>query len=38
MAKRMNAKTIEIPSCHVMMLSHPAEVLAVIEEAATYTF
>jgi pimeloyl-ACP methyl ester carboxylesterase len=36
MAKRMNARTIEIPSCHVMMFSHPAEVLSVIEEAATY--
>ena len=35
MAKRMNAKTTELPSCHVMMLSHPSEVLKVIEEAAT---
>jgi pimeloyl-ACP methyl ester carboxylesterase len=35
MAKRMNAKTMELASCHVMMLSHPAEVLKVIEEAAT---
>ena len=35
MAKRMNAKTMELPSCHVAMLSHPAEVLKVIEEAAT---
>ena len=34
MAKRMNAKTTELASCHVMMLSHPAEVLKVIEEAA----
>jgi hypothetical protein len=34
MAKRMNAKTTELPSCHVMMLSHPAEVLKVIEQAA----
>ena len=33
MAKRMNAKTRELASCHVMMLSHPAEVLKVIEEA-----
>jgi len=36
MAKRMNAKTVELPSCHVMMLSHPKEVLKVIEEAAAY--
>jgi len=35
MAKRMNAKTMELGSCHVMMLSHPAEVLKVIEEAAS---
>ena len=34
MAKRMKAKTKELPSCHVMMLSHPQEVLKVIEEAA----
>jgi pimeloyl-ACP methyl ester carboxylesterase len=34
MAKRMNAKTTELASCHVMMLSHPAEVLKVIEEVA----
>jgi pimeloyl-ACP methyl ester carboxylesterase len=38
MAKRMNARTLEIPSCHVMMLSHPMEVLKVIEEAATYRY
>jgi pimeloyl-ACP methyl ester carboxylesterase len=35
MAKRMNAKTTELASCHVMMLSHPVEVLKVIEEAAS---
>jgi len=34
MAKRMNAKTMELASCHVVMLSHPAAVLKVIEEAA----
>lgn len=34
MAKRMKAKTIEIESSHVMMISHPKEVLRVIEEAA----
>jgi pimeloyl-ACP methyl ester carboxylesterase len=34
MAKRMNAKTTELASCHVMMLSHPKEVLKVIEEVA----
>jgi pimeloyl-ACP methyl ester carboxylesterase len=38
MAKRMKAKTIEIPSSHVMMLSHPVEVLKVILEAATYKY
>jgi hypothetical protein len=32
MAKRMNAEPIELASCHVMMLSHPAEVVKVIEE------
>src|SRR6476620_2583613 len=35
MEKRMNAKTIELASCHVVMLSHPAAVLKVIEEAAS---
>lgn len=34
MAKRMNAKTTELASCHVMMLSHPTEVLKVIEDVA----
>jgi len=38
MAKRMNARTLEIPSCHVMMLSHSTEVLKVIEEAAAYKY
>ena len=38
MAKRMNARTLEIPSSHVMMLSHPGEVLKVIEEAAAYKY
>jgi pimeloyl-ACP methyl ester carboxylesterase len=38
MAKRMNAKTIELSSSHVMMLSHPAEVLQVIEQAATHKY
>ncbi|MBV8389842.1 MAG: alpha/beta hydrolase [Mucilaginibacter sp.] len=38
MAKRMKAKTIEIPSSHVMMLSHPTEVLKVIEEAANHKY
>lgn len=38
MAKRMNARTIELVSGHVMMLSHPAEVLKVIEEAATHQY
>jgi pimeloyl-ACP methyl ester carboxylesterase len=35
MAKRINAKTTEIESSHVVMFSHPKEVLAVIEAAAT---
>ncbi len=34
MAKRINAKTTEIESSHVVMISHPKEVLNVIEEAA----
>lgn len=33
-AKRMNAKTTEIESSHVVMLSHPNEVLTIIEQAA----
>ncbi len=33
-AARMTADTTEIPSSHVVMLSHPAEVEAVIEKAA----
>jgi len=36
-AKRMNAKTTEIASSHVVMLSHPREVLSIIEEAASAT-
>ncbi len=35
MAKRMNAKTIEIESSHVVMISHAKEVLNVIEAAAS---
>lgn len=34
MASRINAKTTEIESGHIVMTSHPKEVLAVIEEAA----
>lgn len=34
MAKRSNAKTTEIEASHVVMISHPKEVLAIIEEAA----
>ena len=33
-ANRMNATTIEIPSGHVAMVSHPAEVVKLIEMAA----
>ncbi|WKL49658.1 alpha/beta hydrolase [Flavobacterium pectinovorum] len=36
MARRMKAKTIEIASSHVVMNSHPKEVLKIIEEAADY--
>ena len=35
MAKRSNAKTIEIEASHVVMLSHAKEVTTLIEEAAT---
>ena len=34
MAKQMKAKTTELPSSHVAMLSHPKEVARVIEDAA----
>jgi hypothetical protein len=34
LAKRMDAKTTEIPSSHVVMLSHPEETAAVIIQAA----
>ncbi len=34
MARRMNASIITIPSCHVVMLSHPEEVSAFITQAA----
>ena len=36
-AKTMNAKTITLPSSHVAMLSHPAEVAKLIIEAAKST-
>ena len=35
MAKRMNAKTIEVNSSHVAYISHPKETAKLIEEAAT---
>lgn len=34
MAKRIKAKTTEVEASHVVMMSHPKEVLAIIEEAA----
>jgi pimeloyl-ACP methyl ester carboxylesterase len=37
MAKQMNASTTILPSSHVVMLSHPIEVAAVIEKATTLT-
>jgi pimeloyl-ACP methyl ester carboxylesterase len=33
-AQRMGARTVEAPSGHLAMISHPAEVVALIEEAA----
>jgi len=35
MAKRMNAKTIEVNSSHAAYISHPKETARLIEEAAT---
>jgi pimeloyl-ACP methyl ester carboxylesterase len=37
MAKRANAKTIEVGSSHVAYMSHPKETAKLIEEAATAT-
>ncbi len=34
MAKRMNAKTVELPASHLAMISHPQEITALILEAA----
>jgi hypothetical protein len=34
MAKQIKAQTTVLPSSHVVMLSHPREVVAVIEQAA----
>ena len=36
-AKRINAKTTEIEGSHVVMISHPEEVINIIEEAANAT-
>src|SRR5690348_14593827 len=36
-AKRMGANTIEVPSSHLAMVSHPADVVRVIEAAANVT-
>jgi hypothetical protein len=33
-ASRMHAHTTELSSSHVVMISHPAEVTAIIEQAA----
>lgn len=38
MAKRMKAKTVELVSSHVEMLSRPTEVLKLIEEAANFKY
>jgi hypothetical protein len=37
MAKRMGAKTIEVKSSHVSMISHPEEITRLILEAAHQT-
>jgi pimeloyl-ACP methyl ester carboxylesterase len=34
MAKRMGATTVEVPSGHLSMVSHPADVVALVESAA----
>ena len=36
-AKRMGATTVEVPSSHLAMVSHPSEVVKLIESAATIT-
>ncbi len=36
MAKRMQAKNVELASSHVSLLSHPAEIAGLILEAAGY--
>jgi hypothetical protein len=36
-AKRMNATTVEVKSSHVPMISHPADVVKLIEQAAEAT-
>jgi pimeloyl-ACP methyl ester carboxylesterase len=33
-ARRMGAQTVEVPSSHLPMVSHPAEVVRLIEAAA----
>lgn len=38
MAKRMKAKTTELESSHVAMLSHPKAVIRIIEEAANFKY
>jgi hypothetical protein len=37
MAKRANAKTVEVNASHVAYMSHPKETTKLIEEAATST-
>jgi len=36
-ARRMGAETVEVPSSHVAMVSHPDAVVALIEAAASAT-
>jgi hypothetical protein len=33
-AQRMGARTVEVPSSHLAMVSHPGEVVKLIEAAA----
>jgi pimeloyl-ACP methyl ester carboxylesterase len=36
-AQRMGARTVEVPSSHLAMVSHPGEVVKLIEAAADAT-
>jgi hypothetical protein len=34
MAEKLNAETVEVPSCHAVVLAHPEEVSALILKAS----